>query len=152
MTLIRYRPGLLEDFFGDVFPWERTLRDLYRDFVVGDFEGLKGNYLVPRGVWDEKEDKYIANLDIPGVKKENIKMTLDDRVINVEAGVKTEVEEGKRKEISERFYKGTFSIPLNASDDIASITSKYENGVLRIEIPKVEYKPEEKKVTEIKID
>lgn len=102
----------------------------------------------------EKKDKYVIDIDLPGYEKENIKIEVEDGYLTVHATIdsnKEEKEEGKfvRKER----YMGSCSRSFYVGDDVKEedIKATFRNGILRLEVPKVEEKKElpEKKYIQI---
>ncbi len=99
------------------------------------------------------KDKIVIKCDLPGMDKDNIELTLKGRDITIKgarevAKEQTKEKEGGRTVISERSFgqfSRTISLPQNIDPD--NITSKYEDGVLEIIIPKIEEEePDEKKI------
>jgi HSP20 family protein len=76
----------------------------------------------------------------PGFKKEDFKVKVDDDILTISAEIKTEsTEEGKNKEYTRREYSSSsfsrsFQLPDNVKDD--SITASYQDGILKLEMPK----------------
>ena len=91
-------------------------------------------------------DRYSVWLDLPGMKKEDIKISLHEGVLTV-SGERKDVREFKDTETyrSERLF-GKFerSVKLLAAVDSSKISASYKDGVLVIELPKAEEaKPKE---------
>ena len=88
----------------------------------------------------EAADKFIIYADIPGVKPEDIDVSMEARVLTVrgkkESEVKTEKEGYKRVERSAGSFYRRFSLPDSANDE--AINAKCKLGVLEIVIPKKE--------------
>ncbi|OAO15738.1 Heat shock protein [Blastocystis sp. ATCC 50177/Nand II] len=88
----------------------------------------------------ESDKDYQLSVDIPGMDKDGIKVTSENNVLVIE---------GERKQEKESKKDGNFrremSIPSNA--DATKINAVYENGVLKVVIPKVEKKVEKKMIT-----
>ncbi len=102
----------------------------------------------------ENKDKYVIDIDLPGYEKENIKIEVEDGYLTVHATIdsnKEEKEEGKfvRKER----YMGSCSRSFYVGDDVKEedIKATFRNGILKLEVPKVEEKKElpEKKYIQI---
>ena len=97
---------------------------------------------------NERENDYELAVDIPGMKKEDIKIHCKDNSIVIEGERKEEkVENGKvyRKErYVGKFYQ-SYSLPKNGDEE--NVTAVYEDGVLRISIPKKEVVDETKYIT-----
>lgn len=88
----------------------------------------------------EEADKFIIHADIPGVKPEEINVSMEDGVLTIKGEKKTEAktdEEGyKRVERTYGSFYRRFSLPDTANSDAISAQSKH--GVLEIIIPKRE--------------
>jgi len=95
----------------------------------------------------EKGNMYEVHADLPGYKKEDIEVNIDDGVLSLEAtreAVKTEKSDDKDGETSKYYHQErhsskvyrAFRLPANASRDDATVT--YVDGVLKVVIPRVE--------------
>jgi HSP20 family protein len=100
---------------------------------------------------EDKGDSFSLSIDLPGVKKEDIKMSLDDDVLSISVESKEEKEENEEgkylfKERSE--YSCSRSIRLPEEIDEESIKANMVEGVLKVELPKKEpVKKEKKEIT-----
>jgi HSP20 family protein len=94
----------------------------------------------------DEGDKYLVKLDLPGVKKDEIKLNVFDNSIEVSAQHKEEEEEKKknyiRKERSEVSYYRTIPLPEKIVSD--KTQAKLIDGVLNITIPKATPTPKPK--------
>ena len=88
----------------------------------------------------ESEDKVIVNAELPGMKAEDVELSVDDGLLTLK-GERNFAEEVKEENLHriERSY-GYFErrIALPKTIDAENITASYNDGVLRIELPKVE--------------
>ncbi len=98
----------------------------------------------------EHDDHYEMRIDLPGFKKEQITLTLENGYLTVaaEKGVETE---NNGKLIRQERYSGEMARSFYVGEDITEdeIKAKYEHGVLSLEIPKKEAKlklPEKKTI------
>ncbi len=87
----------------------------------------------------ESDTAYSLSFDLPGLTKEQLKVTVQGRRVSVEAGssATTEAKEGERLLYRERraaHYARTVSLP--AEVDQATSTAKFENGVLTLTLAK----------------
>jgi HSP20 family protein len=92
----------------------------------------------------EKDDKILVQLELPGLQKDDIKITLNRNVLTVEGEKGDELrEENENYRIWERKF-GKFRRSLTVPDDVMTdqITAKEEQGVLKIEMPRKEIPPE----------
>ena len=123
----------LNDLF-DFDPVESTFRNLMRPWRL-DTER------VPQIRIDltEHEDSYAVKAEIPGVRKEDIKVRIDGNQVTISAEVKKEKEERKGSRLlrSERQYGfASRSFALASDVDDAKVDAKYVNGVLELMLPK----------------
>jgi HSP20 family protein len=87
----------------------------------------------------EKNEAYIVEVAAPGLKKEdfNVNLTNDILTISSEKEIKEEEEERfTRREFSYSSFERSFSLPQTTEAE--KIEAKYENGILKIKIPKKE--------------
>ena len=98
----------------------------------------------------ESKTDFIVEVDLPGLKKEDIRVETDGYTVNISGNrPASEVEEGKRL-FSERAYgEFTKSVVIPDSADMNTIMAKYENGVLSLMIHKREEWISEKKTINI---
>lgn len=120
------------------------------DFAVEPFDDLFRGFFRPvraatePGVqikMDVKEDDqaYTVHAEIPGVKKEDIHVTIDGSQVSLSAEVKRETEnkDGEKLLRSERYYgKAYRSFTLGSDVDEAAAAAKYSDGVLELRLPK----------------
>jgi len=123
------------DPFGDVFD------DLLKGFFVRPvaYEGRPAAAGRIRIDVSEKEGAYVVHAEIPGVKKEDIQVSIDgDQVsISAEAGAEKEVKENERVLHRERYYgKVERAFRLGTEIDQAAANAKYADGVLELTLPK----------------
>ena len=124
---------LFDDFFNESF-----------DFLGKDFFD-KGTY--PKVDVRDEETKLVIEAEVPGLKKEQVKVELEGGVLRIK-GEKKETDESKTKSYVHRELKHSAfcrSFVLGKNIDTDKIASKFENGVLEIVLPKRE--PDTKPVT-----
>jgi HSP20 family protein len=87
----------------------------------------------------EDDQVYRIHAEIPGAKKEDIKVSVDNDVVSISAEVRRDAEqkEGSRVVRSERYY-GTVSraFSLGGEVDESKCNAKYQDGVLELVLPK----------------
>ena len=98
----------------------------------------------------ETETEYLVELSAPGLKKEDIKIELENDVLKTSSDNQDKREEEKdgyyRKEFYRSSFERSFSLPKNANRD--EISATMVDGILNVSIPKVK---EEKKKDTIQI-
>jgi HSP20 family molecular chaperone IbpA len=132
--------------FGD------NMRDMMSVFNDDFFEPVKymaGINKAMRTDVRETEDSYILDIEVPGFKKEDIKIELKDGGYLVVSATKDETVEEKNKEgkvIHVERNSGSCSRSFYVGEDvkIADIKAKFENGELSISYPKEVEKVEQK--------
>jgi HSP20 family protein len=88
----------------------------------------------------ETEKEYLVKADLPDVKKEDVKVQLDEGVLSVEGERRQEKEEkGKKFHRVERAY-GRFvrRFVLPNEVDAANVKAEFKDGVLNVHLPKTE--------------
>ncbi len=94
----------------------------------------------------EHDNGYELTVDLPGVKKEDIKAELNDGYLTITAENNTSKDEKdeKGKYICRERYSGSYSRSFYVGDAVTEedIRAKFENGTLTLDIPKKEALPE----------
>ena len=143
MVLQRFDP------FRDLRNMEDTMNRLWRGFgTTTTREGAEDWNIAIDVV--QKPEEIVVNASLPGVKPEDIDVTIEDNVLTLKAARQAEhKEEDSRYLIQERSY-GSYYRALRLPDtvDISKVKSTYDNGVLAISLPKAE----EKKPKQIKVN
>ncbi len=106
----------------------------------------------PRTDIAEDAEKYYMCIELPGIQKEDVKISVnEERELTIQGTKNAIGNEAKSLLKSERAY-GTFSrtflLPENL--DLQKISAKFENGILELSMPKIE--PPQPKEYEINID
>jgi HSP20 family protein len=135
MNITRFEPWSLFDVLQ---------RDL--DRMAGRRVGIGGNDDNGHSVADwvpavdivEEKDRFVLRADVPGVRPEDIDVSMENGILSVSGQrheEKSEEAEGVRRleRISGRFYR-RFSLPDSANAD--EISAKSANGILEVIIPK----------------
>ena len=117
-------PSLMEEFFRP-------------DWVGGMHQS---NLSVPPVNIRETDNTFEVELSAPGKAKEDFNIELDNDMLTISSEQKTEntVEEGKftRREFSHSSFRRSFTLPETVKED--EIKAGYENGILKITLPKRE--------------
>ena len=140
-NITTYKPSEL---WGGLDPFESPIDDLIRGFFVKplSLEGrgwLQGAPLRLEVSETEKEYRVVA--EMPGVRKEDINVSINGNEVTISAEVKNEKEakEGDRTLRSERFYgKLHRAFTLEHPVEEANAQARYVDGVLELTLPKSE--------------
>ncbi len=129
------------DPFSDMIRFDpfRNMDDFFKEFSM--MPSLRGMEAEPRIRMDvaETEQSYQIKADIPGVKKEDIKVAIDGNVVSIRAETKEEKEEKMEGNMmrKERHYGECYrSFTLPQDVDESKAEAKYMDGVLSLTLPK----------------
>ena len=138
-NVVRYNKqnpfDLFDPFFNDFFGLDRNAK--YNEVMKTDIIDHDGSYEM--------------KIDMPEIKKDDIKMSLNDGYLTIEAKVEKNTDENDKYIRKERYY-GEYSRSYFVGDGVTEddIDAKLENGVLTLNIKKVEKEAPEKKYITIK--
>ena len=119
---------------------QSELERLFADFS-DNFPSLDQNGFLPSCEFDEGQSNYTVKFDMPGVKKDDVKIELDGNKLSVSAERREEKKtEDKRSRFSEITY-GAFQrqFTLPGPVDESKVDAKFENGVLILTMPKTHH-------------
>ena len=125
-------------------------RDLFDDMFDPRYYGYQTNDLMRTDV-KETENGYDVSIDMPGVKKEDVKAELTDGYLTISASVNQDNDEkdAEGRYIRRERYSGSFSRSFYVGEDVTQedIKARFEDGTLKLSVPKKEQQPqvEEKK-------
>ena len=137
MTLVRWDP------------W-REIDDVFDRYARAGLPRGRSQEIARTGDWAPRVDiaetdkAFVIKAEVPEVKKEDVKVTVDNSVLTVTGERKQEKEEkGKKYHRVERYYGSftrSFTLPENV--DQKNIKATFKDGMLNLEIPKTkEVKP-----------
>jgi HSP20 family protein len=128
-----------------------TLRSMLDNFWSNDWMGddFPRKDRMPAVNVKETDTCYEIEVAVPGMKKEDFKIDVDNGVLTISAEQKEEKEKKEdnytRKEFSYNSFSRSFSLPQNVNED--NIKAKYENGVLALTLDKAkEEKPKKREI------
>ena len=132
MALVRWNPR-------DTFGLQREIDEMVNTFWGGFDSGRSAGWN-PRVDVSESEDGYTIHAELPGIRKEDLNITLRERVLTIE-GEKKETDEKKegnryRSERSYGKFSRSFKLPSAVQED--KIAANYSEGVLTLTVPKAE--------------
>jgi HSP20 family protein len=118
------------------------------DSVVDDFlntipslwnEGYNGINLAPVNIY-ESAGGYHLEVSVPGVNKEDLKVNVEKNLLTISYDKKEETRSEDLKTIRREFGHRSFKRSFNVTDQINAdgIQAKYENGILKLFLPKKE--------------
>lgn len=125
----------------NIFERNRFLDDFWSP-ITWD-EGFMEEFFTPKVDVKDCKDHYEINAELPGVKKDDIKVSLVDGVLILEAEVRKEDKEEKAdRYIRQERYYGKMMRRFNLGEDVKEedIDARFEDGVLKLRAPKLDVK------------
>jgi len=120
-------------------PLNDLVDDFFKGFLVRPV-AYEGRTALPRLNVDvaEKNGAYVVKGELPGVKKEDIRVTVDGAQVTLEAEVKQEKSTDDERVLhTERTYgKVSRAFTLPQEVDEAAVEAKFQDGVLELKLPK----------------
>ncbi len=134
MKLIKREPGQVAN-----------MNSIFDHFFNNDFLNWPVNNhnrrwnSVPAANISESDEAYKIELAVPGMKKEDFKVSLEDNMLSISSEINNEEKVDKSNfshvEFRHQSFKRTFHLPEDRVNE-EDIKASYENGVLSIELPK----------------
>ena len=118
-------------------PFDVAFRDFFRNMLRPTRLDLEAEPEIRLDL-KETEKAYLVHAEIPGVKKEDIEVSIDGNLVTIRAEIKREKEEkGETMLRTERYYGAmTRSFTLATDVDEKAAGAKYTDGVLELTLPK----------------
>ncbi|OIQ21204.1 Hsp20/alpha crystallin family protein [Lacinutrix sp. MedPE-SW] len=124
------------------FPtWSSWLDDIFnRDLPSVFTSNFNTGITLPKVNIKETADSYIVEMAVPGLKKSDFHIDLENQILSISTEVKEENEKKEenytRREFGYSSFKRTFSLPETVDED--KIKARYNEGILNIHLPKKE--------------
>jgi len=143
MHIVRYRHSPQSDLFAALDRLTNMRAEMDRGFesTVGSFSRSPA----PLSRWNpavnvyQDKDQFTIVVELPGLKKEEIEISLHDDTLTIAGERKREDESSAQEFLTERLY-GKFqrSLTLPTAVDAEKVKASYENGLLQVVLPKAE--------------
>jgi len=124
------------------------MESLINSFFDDGFTSIAANFKTDI---KEQEDKYVIEAELPGMHKDDIELEIDNDRLTISANQTHEVKEEEENYIRRERRTGSFQRSFyidNVQED--DIKASYDNGILKIDLPKKE--PTKPKRREIEIE
>jgi len=120
------------------FDYPRMFDNLLQDFVVGDFTSAVKSF--PAIDVAEHENEFVLLAEMPGVKKEDLKLTVENNALTLSGMRKPyEIPQDARVLLNEvRVREFSRSIEFPSDVEVDKIAAELQNGLLRVVLPKAE--------------
>jgi HSP20 family protein len=140
MRLVRYNP------LNELALWGNSFNNFFNDEVFKPEN--KGSWYPAVDILNEKNN-VVLNIELPGLKKEDISVKIEDRVLTIEGERKFENEEKKDEFFRKERLYGRFKRSFTLSDDVLidDVNADFTDGVLKLTLKKDNTKEELKQIT-----
>lgn len=144
MSLVRWNPARdLSAFPSDVLSMRKEFNSLFERFFHGDLSDTTSAFTsawIPAVDIAERENDFVVRMELPGVTKEDVKISMQEGILTVK-GEKKQERESKasdyhRVERSYGSFQRSFTLPTAIKAE--NIDASFSDGVLNIALPKAE--------------
>ena len=139
---------LFDDWMNDYFPFGKDFDKEFSKALAPTERALYGKHAKNMMKTDvrETDDSYEVDIDIPGFKKDEVKVALKDGYLTVSAAKGLDEEEDDRKTgryIRRERYAGACERSFYVGEEVTQedIKGEYKHGILKLFVPKKEAKP-----------
>jgi len=143
MSLIRWNPAReLAAWPSDLFGIQREMNRMFDSFINRGAQDEDSALAAWTPVVDiaERDDEYLVKVELPGVNKDDVKITLESNILTIRGEKKQEKETKKenyhRVERSYGSFQRSFTLPTTVKSD--KIDANFKDGVLMVSLPKAE--------------
>ena len=128
------------DPFQDVLSLREAMNQLMEESFVRPTAAQGGQNFIPALDLSETAEGYLVEAALPGVKPEDVEVTVENNVLTIKGETRKETDDKQRNfhRVERRFgsFQRTIALPNTVKAD--AIKASLEHGVLRLEIPKAE--------------
>ena len=141
MSLIRYQMPELSNWssFDRLASVREDLNRLFDFSWPSRDSGLLGGWSPSLDVFDDK-DRFVVHVELPGMKKEDINLSLHEGSLTISGERKSQSETKSEGQFRSERYFGKFqrSVTLPTAVDANKVNASYKDGVLTVALPKAE--------------
>jgi HSP20 family protein len=135
-----------------LIPYSNFFDDDFMDRFLATSRTSKSGFFAPKVDISETDNQFVVTAEVPGVKKEDVHIHLENGMLTIEAETRDEKKEEKNGKVirQERSY-GKYSRSFGVGDNIQEkdINASYTDGVLTLTFPKAEATSPSRKKIEI---
>ena len=143
MSLVRWNPAReLATWPSELFGLQREMNRMFDHVFRYDTRDDDTGFSAWTPAVDiaEHDDEYLVKVELPGVNKDDVKITLENNILTIRGEKKQEKETKKenyhRIERSYGSFQRSFTLPTSVKSD--KIDAAYKDGILQIALPKAE--------------
>lgn len=123
--------------FNDLFREEPLIKSFFAPVAKGTDQN--GGF-IPAVDVRESDDEFLFTAELPGIKRDDVSITLDDNVLTISGERKFESEENReqfhRVERSYGTFTRSFTLPHEVAED--KVKASFQDGLLSVTVPKTE--------------
>jgi HSP20 family protein len=143
MAIVRWNPAReLAAWPSGIFGFQREMNRMFDSFFnrgIQDGDSMLSAW-TPAVDIAEHDDEYLVKVELPGVSKDDVKITLESNVLTIRGEKKQEKETNNedyhRVERSYGSFERAFTLPTTVKNE--KIDASFKDGVLKISLPKAE--------------
>lgn len=127
--------------WGTFDDFDNLFDEFWRPARVGRFSGAAEGAFAPALDLTETDNEYRVRADLPGVKKDDLDISIQDGVLTINAETKYEDEKKENGRVirqERRYGKFVRSMRLGDTVDVDKVKAEYKDGVLDLVLPKAE--------------
>jgi HSP20 family protein len=128
------------DPFSEMLSLRDAMNQLFEESFVAPSFTRRGQGFVPALDLSETDDAFLVEATVPGLKPEDLEITVENNVLTIKGEMRQETEDRKRNyhRVERRYgqFQRTIALPSTVKAD--QIQASLSNGILRLEIPKAE--------------
>jgi HSP20 family protein len=141
----------MEDKIMNLIRWNNQpmLSDIFDDFERRFYSPFKYEGFIPAANIKENERSFDIEIAVPGMKKDDFKINLENNILTVSTEKEEEKNEENKNYTRKEFMYGSFSrsFTLPKVVETEQIKASYENGILSIQLPKKDEAKISKQIT-----
>ena len=144
MSLSRWNPTrALTTWPQGLFGMQREINRLFEDVFRGGMQAEENtgmSFWTPAVDIAEQQNEYVVKMELPGINREAVKITLESNVLTIRGEKKQEkdTKEGSYHRVERSFgsFQRSFTLPTTVKSD--RIDALYKDGILTVTLPKAE--------------
>ncbi|MET8562691.1 Hsp20/alpha crystallin family protein [Streptomyces flaveolus] len=133
----REQTGTVWDPFREFHDLYQRMGQLWQAAVPGG-GGLIGDAWAPLADLEETDDAYLVEVDLPGVRKDDIAIELNAGELSVHGEIKEKERSGVLRSRTRRSGQFDYRVTLPQDTDEENVTAELTDGVLTVKVPKAE--------------
>ena len=143
-----YQPATFGSVIDSIF--QNNLNHFFNDDFWG-FNGVTGASNVPMNI-EETDNSYVLELVAPGLQKKDFQIGVDNNMLTVSYKKTEDNKDESKKWVTQQYRQQEFTrtFTLDNSVNVEKIAANYENGILRVSIPKNEEAQKHSRTIEIR--